>query len=97
MVSSEFTELKDMVVHQQAQLDLILKTLSNTEGTSNNVTRPPRSTRFRQTPDGQPICVKCNQGGHIARYCTNIIQTGFSEVPSSRVGTVFGPVPWSEN
>ncbi|XP_065133195.1 uncharacterized protein [Paramisgurnus dabryanus] len=97
MVSSEFAELKDMVVRQQAQLDLILKTLSNTEGSSSNVTRPPRSTRFRRTPDGQPICVKCNQGGHIARYCTNIVQTGVPDVPNSSVGTAFGVLPGAEN
>lgn len=39
MVGSELAELKDMVLRQQAQLDLILKTLSTPEGAVRNVNR----------------------------------------------------------
>lgn len=46
VVSSEFAEFKDMVRQQQAQLDLILKTLSTPEGAASNVNRIPRTSRF---------------------------------------------------
>lgn len=96
VVSSEFAELKDMVLRQQAQLDLILKTLSTPEGVANNVNRISRS-RFRRTPDGQPICVKCNQAGHIARYCTTNMQTRSLPVSGSSGGAVTESVSLAEN
>ena len=66
--SSEMAELKDIVLRQQAQLDLLVKHLS--QPTSRPyAAQPPREGRFKRTPDGQPICIRCDQPGHIARYC----------------------------
>lgn len=97
VVSCEFAELKDMVLRQQAQLDLILKTLSTPEGVVNNVNRISRGSRFRRTPDGQPICLKCNQAGHIARYCTTNMQTRSLPVSGSSGGAVAESVSLAEN
>lgn len=89
LVSSEVVELKDMVLRQQAQLDLILKMLSNPDRAPNNIDRGSRGSRFRRTPDGQPICIKCNQAGHIARYCNiNMPIRPLPIVSSSRGGVV---------
>lgn len=96
MVGSEFAELKDMVLRQQAQLDLILKTLNTSDGASGNANRASRN-RFRRAPDGQPICIKCNQASHIARYCTTVMQTRSLPASSSGGGVVVESVSLTEN
>lgn len=66
--SSEFTELKDLVLKQQAQLDMLVRQLGHPSGRSQG---PPlhRGGRYKRAPNGQPICLRCGQPGHIARYC----------------------------
>lgn len=66
--NSEIAEVKE-VLRQQVQLDTILKHLGSSGNSDvRKVTaRPPRPHRFQ--PDGSPICSRCNQGGHIARFC----------------------------
>ncbi|XP_049340756.1 uncharacterized protein LOC125804921 [Astyanax mexicanus] len=61
-------ELRDLVLKQQAQLDMLVRRLGpvNSNFPTSSV---PRASRFKRTPDGQPICIKCNNPGHIARYC----------------------------
>lgn len=66
--SVEFTELKDLVLKQQAQLDMLVRQLGHPGGRS-QVPQPYRGGRFKRTPDGQPICLRCDKPGHIARYC----------------------------
>lgn len=66
--SAEFTELKDLVLKQQAQLDMLVRQLGHSSGKS-QVPQPYRGGRFKRTPDGQPICLRCDKPGHIARYC----------------------------
>lgn len=56
VVSSEFVELKDMVLRQQAKLNLILKALSTPEWVVDNANRVPRS-RFCRAPDGHVLNV----------------------------------------
>ena len=66
---SEYEELKNMFVKQQAQLDLITQTLNSNANTSRGRSFS-RVNRYQRAPDGRPICVKCAQPGHIARYCS---------------------------
>ena len=66
---SELAELKSMFIKQQAQLDLITQRLDANRGASRDRSFS-RNTRFQRAPDGRPICLKCTQPGHIARYCT---------------------------
>lgn len=69
----ELAKLKVLVLQQQAQLDQLLKaTHSATNfvppyGQENRLQR--RGKQYKYTPDGQPICLKCNQPGHIVWYC----------------------------
>lgn len=85
VTKSEVAELKDIIMKQQAQLDLVIKTLRS-DGPSTAAFRPSRCTRFRRAPDGQPICIKCNKSGHIARYCTGSTQpTGLGTSMSEAV------------
>ena len=66
--SLEFVELKDLVLKQQAQLDTLVRQLGHPNGRSQ---APPlqRDGRYKRAPNGQPICIRCDQPGHIARYC----------------------------
>lgn len=67
---NELVELKDCLRRQQTQLDTILKHLSSGPVNSNPNSRPnnpPR--RYRFEADGRPICLKCDQAGHMARDC----------------------------
>ncbi|KAK0155123.1 hypothetical protein N1851_002542 [Merluccius polli] len=65
---SEIAELKEMVLKQQAQLDMLVQHLGPAAGQS-RAPQPYREGRFKRAPNGQPICIRCNQPGHIARYC----------------------------
>ncbi len=70
---SDLTELKALVLRQQAQLDQLLKATHSanhvTPSYGQEIRRQKGGNQYRRTPDGQPICLKCNQPGHIARYC----------------------------
>ena len=65
---SEMAELKEIVLKQQAQLDMLVQHLGQPIGKS-RAPQPYREGRFKRAPDGQPICIQCEQPGHIARYC----------------------------
>ncbi|KAG1925814.1 hypothetical protein F2P79_025275 [Pimephales promelas] len=68
--SNELTELKDCLRRQQAQLDAILKHLSPGSGSLNPPNRQTNyQRRFRFDVDGRPICLRCEQVGHMARDC----------------------------
>lgn len=85
--SAEFRELKDLVLKQQAQLDMLVRQL----GHSSSKSQGPQSYgggRFKRTPDGQPICLKCDKPGHIACYCKT--------ASSSRNGRSAPYVPFSD-
>lgn len=66
--SLEFLELKDLVLKQQAQLDMLIRQLGHPSGRS-QAPPPHRGGRYKRAPNGQPICLRCDQPGHIARYC----------------------------
>lgn len=67
----ELIELKNMLLAQQAQLDEIKQSLHSNTRMARGRGRPVFiDRRFQRAPDGRPICVKCMQPGHIARYCT---------------------------
>ena len=74
---SELSELKALIAAQQIQLDTITKSLASSRTSSNVDRSTSRAPRFRRTADGQPICIRCNAPGHIARYCP-------ATVPASR-------------
>ena len=65
---SEYSELKEIVMKQQEQLDMLIKTVGAQSG-YRGVQRPRQTSRYQWSPDGQPICFRCNQSGHIARFC----------------------------
>lgn len=79
--SAEFSELKELVIKQQAQLDMLTKRFVQSGGTP-QAPQSYRGGRFKRAPDGRPICLRCEQPGHIARFCRNN--------PVSRNG---GPAP----
>lgn len=91
--SQEFIELRDMVLRQQAQLDLLAKHLGPVE---NIASRPAvKTNRFRRSPDGQPICIRCNVPGHIARYCGATLPPSNPQVNNS--GLNGAPASQAEN
>lgn len=65
--TSELAELKEMVLRQQAQLDMLVQHFRPSSSNVSGFTS--RNNRFRRTPDGQPICLRCDGSGHIARHC----------------------------
>lgn len=68
--NNELIELKDCLRKQQAQLDNILKHLSSGPVPSASSNRGGFSSRrYRFTPGGQPICLRCEQPGHMVRDC----------------------------
>lgn len=73
--TSEVAELKEMVLKQQAQLDLLVKHLGQPSGRPQS-SQPYGAGRFKRTADGKPICIKCGQPGHIARYCQSVPPPG---------------------
>lgn len=52
-------------------MDKLVKALGPQSDYNRGVQRPRQNIRFRRSADGQPICIRCNQAGHIARYCKN--------------------------
>lgn len=69
--NNDLLEVKEALRKQQAQLDLLLKhlALNNTQlQPTGSVTNRPTRT-YRYDPTGKPICIRCNQAGHIARFC----------------------------
>lgn len=68
--SDELSELKECLRKQQTQLDAILQQLSSSSHPPAMQIRgpsgPPRRS-YRFQPDGRPICMRCDQPGHIAR------------------------------
>ncbi len=69
--SKEISELKETLRKQQVQLDAILQRLSNPvwQAAPSGPSTQPR--RYRFDSEGQPICIRCGQPGHIARRCRN--------------------------
>ncbi|XP_041920078.1 uncharacterized protein LOC121714900 [Alosa sapidissima] len=68
--TNELTELKESLRKQQSQLDTILRRLDSPLLPDQSIRRPlVRSSRYRFQADGKPICLRCNQPGHIARFC----------------------------
>ena len=66
---SEYSELKDIVMKQQEQLDMLVKTLGIQGGFNRGMQMPRQASPPNWSPEGQPICFRCNQAGHIVRYC----------------------------
>ena len=76
--SAEFTELKECLRRQQSQLDAILTQLGQSRSIPSSTHRPaPAQLRpYKFQADGKPICLRCNQAGHIARVCRAVIPGG---------------------
>lgn len=91
--STELAEVKESLRKQQAQLDTILKRLDTpfapTGLTPSPMPVPPssraqlRGSRYRFHPDGRPICMRCGQPGHIARFCKTDMVTTLQTVTGS--------------
>lgn len=92
--TSELAEIKDLVLKQQAQIDMLVKQMGQAP------TKAPASQsysggRYRRAPDGRPICLKCDQPGHIARYChaSRPLASGPAQPPSSTSTPTQPPPP----
>ena len=81
---SEYSELKEIVMKQQEQLDMLIKTLGTQGGYNRGMQRPRQASRYKWSPEGQPICFRCNQAGHIARFCEKNTQSSQATVLSDR-------------
>lgn len=79
---SSYAELKALIEAQQRQLDLLMKTLQPPK-------QEPRAQfqfKAKKNIDGKPRCFRCEQKGHIARYCTAVLpQTTLAEREASQV------------
>ncbi|XP_076839956.1 uncharacterized protein LOC143484854 [Brachyhypopomus gauderio] len=68
--AGELIALKETLQKQQKQLDLILEHLGSGVRARERLEVPsvsPQPHRFQA--DGRPICSRCDQPGHIARFC----------------------------
>lgn len=79
---SSYSELKALIEAQQRQLDLLMKALQPSKQEFGG--QPPPKTK--RNPDGKPRCFRCDQRGHIARYCTAALpKTTLSERGAAQV------------
>lgn len=66
----ELAEVKESLRKQQAQLDNILRRLDTPSFSGPLLSRAQtRGPRYRFTAEGKPICLRCSQPGHVARFC----------------------------
>lgn len=63
---SSYSELRALIETQQKQIDLLLKTVQPSH--QEVAIQPP--VKNKRWPDGKLRCFRCEQRGHIARYCT---------------------------
>lgn len=67
---NELAEVKESLRKQQAQLDSILRRLDTPSFSGPQSSRvQTRGPRYRFTAEGKPICLRCSQPGHVARFC----------------------------
>lgn len=64
---SSYSELKALIEAQQKQLHALMKGL---QPPKQEFGTPPPPAKTKRHPDGKPRCFRCDQRGHIARYCT---------------------------
>ncbi|KAK0144109.1 hypothetical protein N1851_017537 [Merluccius polli] len=68
--TNELAEVKQSLRKQQAQLDSILRRLDTPSFSGPPPSRAPtRGPRYQFNAEGKPICLRCSQPGHIARFC----------------------------
>lgn len=93
--NTELAELKECLRRQQAQLDMLLNHFALTSvppQTDREATVNPTRT-YRYDAAGKPICLRCNQAGHIARFCrvgrgSGTLSRGLENRSSPRAGLV---------
>lgn len=71
---SEFKELKECLLKQQAQLDAIMKHIGLSYAPQASLRKEKEAKPYRFEPNGKPICLRCNKAGHIARFCRTQMQ-----------------------
>ena len=83
---NDLAELKECLRNQQVQLDAIMKHIGILNASPNMQTSQTegRDTKhYRFQTDGRPICLRCNKGGHIARFCRAQQQSAIGPINSS--------------
>ncbi|XP_059206995.1 uncharacterized protein LOC131986181 [Centropristis striata] len=71
--ASEMSEMREMLEHQQALLNQLMRSIAQLQN-SNQYRHPP--------PSGPLICRRCNQPGHYARECDGVRVPSRSQFPS---------------
>ncbi|KAL2086104.1 hypothetical protein ACEWY4_017163 [Coilia grayii] len=70
--NDDLSDIKECLRKQQAQLDRMWQHINSISHPPPMQARgpsgPPRRP-YRFQPDGRPICLRCNEPGHIARFC----------------------------
>lgn len=90
----DLSEMKESLRKQQTQLDTIMQLLASSHSPTmhgQGPTGPPRRP-YRFQPDGKPICLRCGQPNHIARFCRADLSSSSGPIMSGRVAVQGGEV-----
>lgn len=75
VLCKELEELRETLKNQQRQIDMILQKLNTSVSATWDAPPPllprpgPRTRPLPFQSDGTPICLRCREPGHMARYC----------------------------
>ncbi len=85
--NDELAEMKECLRKQQTQLDTILQHLSSSHSPTiqGQGFGGPSHRPYRFQPDGKPICLRCGQPNHIARFCRTELSNSSGQTVRGRV------------
>ena len=79
---SEFSALQEQFKRQQSQIDNIMQSLSKIERALDQPAGRPFKPNRQFTPEGLPICLRCQKPGHVLRQCRQGQRPRTSSMPS---------------
>ena len=80
----ELSVLQEQFKHQQSQIDSIMTSLSKIERALGQPAARPYKPNLQFTPEGLPICLRCQKPGHVLRQCRQGQRPRSSSVPSAQ-------------